>query len=61
MTDYTKATGSTGTMMIRDTGTDVEFWLKAGNNTYKYQLPWQYTVNGVNSGPLQFRFVSGGA
>lgn len=61
MTDYTKATGSTGTMMIRDTGTDVEFWLKAGNNTYNYQLPWQYTVNGVNSGPLQFRFVSGGA
>nr|WP_287424029.1 fibronectin type III domain-containing protein [Candidatus Brachybacter algidus] len=48
-------------MMIRDTGTDVEFWLKAGNNTYNYQLPWQYTVNGVNSGPLQFRFVSGGA
>ncbi|MBK8748780.1 MAG: fibronectin type III domain-containing protein [Saprospiraceae bacterium] len=61
MTDYTMATGSTGTMMIRDTGTDVEFWLKAGNNTYNYQLPWQYTVNGVNSGPLQFRFVSGGA
>ncbi len=61
MTDYTMATGPTGTMMIRDTGTDVEFWLKAGPQTYNYQLPWQYTVNGVNSGRLQFNFVSGGA
>lgn len=61
MTDYTKATGSSGTMMIRDTGTYVEFWLKAGSSTFNHDLPWRYTVNGVTSGQLQFDFVSGGA
>lgn len=61
MTDYTKSTGSSGTMMIRDTGTYVEFWLKAGSATYNYQLPWSYVVNGVTSGTKEFRFESGGS
>ena len=30
MVDYHKSTGITGTMMIRDTGSRVEFWLKSG-------------------------------
>jgi hypothetical protein len=61
VTDYTHATGATGTMMIRDTGTLVEFWLKAGSGTYNYQLPWSYTVNAVTSNGPKFRFETGGA
>jgi hypothetical protein len=60
VTDYTKSTGSSGTMMIRDTGTYVEFWLKAGSATYNYQLPWSYVVNGVTSPTKEFRFEKGG-
>lgn len=60
MVDYTKATGSSGTMMIRDTGTIVEFWIKAGSSTYAYDMPWAYVVNGVSSNWLEFRFESGG-
>jgi hypothetical protein len=60
MTDYTKATGASGTMMIRDTGTSVEFWLKAGSATYNHQLPWGYGVNGVTDKTNSFNFVAGG-
>lgn len=33
MVDYTKSTGATGKMMLRDTGSTVEFWLKSGQST----------------------------
>jgi len=59
--DYTRSTGSTGTMMIRDTGTTVEFWLKAGSATFNHQLPWAYVVNGSSSSWREFDFVSGGS
>lgn len=55
MTDYTKATGSTGTMMIRDTGTTVELWIKAGSSTW---------INGATYGGTwsgSFDLPSGGA
>jgi hypothetical protein len=61
MTDYTKATGSSGTMMIRDTGSTVEFWLKAGSSTFAYDLSWGYYVNGAWSSYRNFSFQSGGA
>lgn len=61
MTDYTKSTGSSGTMMIRDTGTWVEFWLKAGSTTFNHQLPWAYVINGVTSSWREFDFKSGGS
>jgi hypothetical protein len=62
MTDYTKSTGSTGTMMIRDVGDGwVEFWLKAGSSTFNHDLPWAYVANGVSSSWQKFDFVSGGA
>lgn len=61
MADYTKSIGASGTMMIRDTGTYVEFWLKAGSNTFDYDLDWGYTVNGVTDNTNEFRFESGGA
>ena len=47
MTDWTKSTGSTGTMLIRDTGDVVEFWFKAGYSSDWYNgLEFSYTVNG---------------
>lgn len=47
MTDYHHDTGSSGDMMIRDTGSVVEFWLTSGNSsTFNHDLPWGYTVNG---------------
>lgn len=60
MADYTKSTGATGTMMIRDTGTYVEFWLKAGSQTFNHDLQWAYVINGNSSGWKSYDFDSGG-
>lgn len=61
MTDYTHGTGSGGTMLIRDTGTTVEFWVKAGSTgTYAYQMPYGWTVNGV-TGTSTARYEQGAA
>jgi hypothetical protein len=57
---WTKSTGSTGTMMIQDDGTYVTYYLKAGSQTYNYQLPWAYVINGNASGWKYFRFEKGG-
>lgn len=47
MTDYTKTTGTTGKMMIRDTGLDVEFWFKAGYSSDWWNgMPFNWTANG---------------
>lgn len=57
MTDYTRATGTTGTMLIRDTGSTVEFWLNSNNSTtFNHQLPWAYNVNGSYSGVLSYNY-----
>ena len=61
MTDWTRATGTAGTMMVRDTGTYVEFWLKGPAGTWNYDLPWGYTVNGVTDNTNEFRFEASGA
>lgn len=51
MTDYTRSTGSSATMMIRDTGTSIEFWITSGNSTtWTDHLPWSGTVNGSSVG-----------
>jgi hypothetical protein len=45
--DYTKTTGVNGKMMIRDTGTDVEFWFKAGYSSDWWNgMPFSWTANG---------------
>lgn len=50
MTDYTKTTGTTGKMMIRDTGSYVEFWFKAGyTNDYWNGLDFNWTANGTTT------------
>lgn len=62
MVDHTRSTGSTATMLIRDTGTHVQFWLRAGNTTsYDHDLQYGFTVNGVSDNTNTFRFVSGGS
>lgn len=60
MTDWTKSTGSSGTMMIRDTGTYVEFWLKAASSTFNYDLPWRYRINNSTSSWREFSFQPSG-
>lgn len=60
MVDHTKSTGGDGTMLIRDSGGYVELWLRAGSQTFNYDLPWAYTINGSSSGWKQFRFEPGG-
>jgi hypothetical protein len=60
MTDHKKDTGATGTMMIRDSGGYVEFWLQAGSQTFNHDLPWAYVVNGNSSSWRSFDFHSGG-
>lgn len=60
MVDYTKATGDGGQMMIRDTGTYVEFWIKSGfSSTSKPDLPWAYIVNGVSSSWKHYDYNAG--
>ena len=46
MVDYTRGTGSSGTMMMRDTGSTVEFWLKSG-----YSTTWFGNANFSYSSP----------
>lgn len=60
MVDYTKSTGSSGTMMIRDSGGKVSFWLRAGSSTFNHNLLWGFTVNGVTDNDNRFDFDSGG-
>ena len=60
MTDWNKNTGNGGTMRIRDTGSDVEFWLHAGSSiTYAYQMPWRSRIHGNTSPWHEYRFESG--
>lgn len=48
MVDYLKSTGATGQMRIRDTGTNVEFWLNTGDAVTSHSaVPWGFTLNGT--------------
>lgn len=47
MTDWDKDTGNGGTMRIRDLGSSVEFWFKAGYSSDWYNgLEFSFTVDG---------------
>lgn len=56
MTDYTKATGNGGVMLIQDNGTTVYFYVKAGStSTWVNGLAVSWTVNGANgSGSINY-------
>lgn len=60
MADYTVDIGGSSTMMIRDTGSDVEFWFRTGDQTWNNEQQWRYVANGVNSGIREFRLLRGG-
>jgi hypothetical protein len=60
MADYTQFIGGNTTMMIRDTGLRVEFWIKTGSSTYNFDQQWSFFANGADSGIRKFRMVSGG-
>lgn len=60
MADYTKPTGAGGTLLIRDTGSAVEFWLgQSISATFSGGIPWSGNVNGVGVGG-SFPWSSGG-
>lgn len=60
MVDYTVGISASTTMMIRDTGGNVEFWLRTGSQSWNNDQPWSYGANGGNSGVLKFRLLRGG-
>src|SRR5688572_7990814 len=46
--------------MIRDTGGNVEFWVRTGPTTWNNEQTWSYGANGGNSPVLKHRLVAGG-
>lgn len=60
MTDYTRDIGGSTTLMIRDTGSNVEFWIRTGSQTYNYQQPWNGRINNSELGNRTFRMLQGG-
>lgn len=60
MTDYFHNTGSSGQMLIRDTGVAVEFWINSNNgSTWSDHIPWSGTVNGSGVGG-SYSYPAGG-
>jgi hypothetical protein len=60
MTDYTKATGSSGEMLIRDNGTTITFMINAhSSSTFAHQMPWGYTVNGTTNNTRESDYSEG--
>lgn len=60
MPDYLRDIGGSTTLMIRDTGSDVQFWVRTGPQTYNYQQPWNGRINNAELGPRTFRMITGG-
>lgn len=60
MPDYTVSIGGSTTLMIRDTGSWVEFWIKTGPYTWNYQQPWGGRINNSETGVRYFRMLQGG-
>ncbi len=60
MVDYSKDTGSSGEMIIRDNGTTVSFLINSHNGTtFANQMPWGYTVNGTTNNSRETRYSAG--
>lgn len=60
MTDFTKYIGGSTTLMIRDTGGWVEFWVQTGPSTWNNDQQYSFGANGSGSGIRKFRMVRGG-
>lgn len=61
MVDYYKGTGGRATMMIRDLGVQVEFWINSGDTTtFHANLPWGYTVDGSTNNYMTYNYPANG-
>lgn len=60
MADYTRQISASTTLMIRDTGGNVEFWIKTGSQTWNNDQQYSFFANGSDSGIRKFRMVAGG-
>lgn len=61
MADYTVNISGSTTLMIRDTGGNVEFWIRTGSQSWNNEQPWSFFANGGESGIRHFRLLRGGA
>lgn len=61
MADYTVNISGSTTLMIRDTGGWVEFWIRTGPSTWNNDQQYSFSANGSYSGILKFRLLRGGA
>jgi hypothetical protein len=59
MTDYMLDISPSSTMMIRDTGSWVEFWFRTGPSTWNNNQWWSWGANNTSS-RQQFRLLRGG-
>lgn len=60
MADYVVGIGGSTSLMIRDTGGWVEFWVKTGPQTWNNDQQFSYFANGAFSGVFKFRMLRGG-
>lgn len=60
MPDYTVGISASTTLMIRDTGGWVEFWIRTGSSTWNNDQQYSVTANGQYSGIQKFRLLRGG-
>lgn len=60
MADYTRQISASTTLMIRDTGGNVEFWIRTGSSSWNNDQSWSFFANGGDSGIRKFRLLAGG-
>lgn len=60
MVDYTRQISASTQLLIRDTGGNVEFWIKTGSQSWNNDQSWSFFANGGDSGTRKFRLVAGG-
>jgi hypothetical protein len=60
MADYYQYIGGSTTLLIRDTGGWVEFWIQTGPQTWNNDQRYSFGANGVGSGIREFRLLRGG-
>lgn len=60
MADYYQDISASTTLLIRDTGGWVEFWIRTGPQTWNNDQRYSYGANGGGSGVREFRLIRGG-
>lgn len=49
-----------GTMMIRDTGAEVQFWFKTGSSTWNNEQNWGFAADSIGYQEFEYRLLRGG-